>query len=144
MVCFCVAVLYHYVAKLRIYSIRKQILSVKYFWFVIRLKRYTTVLYVRIMALNSVSMRKGKLTQEFGIFFAWGEVNASKESYDWGSYYWMAQGKADWMHINKYQIADSINYGKQGDWWGNGQFLGDGIECLESSDDAATANWGSC
>lgn len=82
--------------------------------------------------------------EEYGAYFAWGEVNASKESYDWGSYYWMAQGKADWMHINKYQIADSINYGKQGDWWGNGQFLGDGIECLESSDDAATANWGSC
>lgn len=82
--------------------------------------------------------------EEYGAYFAWGEVNASKESYDWGSYYWMAQGKADWMHINKYQIADNINYGKQGDWWGNGQFLGDGIECLESSDDAATANWGSC
>lgn len=82
--------------------------------------------------------------EEYGAFFACGEVNASKESYDWGSYYWMAQGKADWMHINKYQSPDSINYGKQGDWWGNGQFLGDGIECLESSDDAATANWGSC
>lgn len=82
--------------------------------------------------------------EEYGAYFAWGEVNARMGGFKWGSYYWMAEGKADWMHINKYQIADNINYGKQGDWWGNGQFLGDGIECLESSDDAATANWGSC
>lgn len=83
--------------------------------------------------------------EEYGGYFAWGEINASKESYDWGSYYWMAEGEvADWKHINKYQSPEVANNDeKEGDWWRNGQFIGDGIACLERSDDAATANWGS-
>ena len=77
--------------------------------------------------------------EENGAYFAWGEINA-KKTYDWGTYYWMAEGKSNWTNINKYQIAD----GKfSADWYAKDQFIGDGKSTLEREDDAATANWGS-
>ena len=78
--------------------------------------------------------------EENGAYFAWGEIN-TKETYDWGTYYWMAEGKSNWMNINKYQIKDGQT---DGYWYDNvGEFIGDGKSTLESEDDAATANWGS-
>ena len=78
--------------------------------------------------------------EENGAYFAWGEIN-TKETYDWGTYYWMAEGKSNWMNINKYQIKDGQTYGY---WYDNvGEFIGDGKSTLEREDDAATANWGS-
>lgn len=78
--------------------------------------------------------------EEYGAYFAWGEVNARMGGFKWGSYYWMAEGKADWMHINKYQIADNET---EADWYSFGQFVGDNKSYLENCDDAAIANWGS-
>ena len=77
--------------------------------------------------------------EENGAYFAWGEINA-KKTYDWGTYYWMAEGQSDWTNINKYQIADGQF---SADWYAKDQFIGDGKSTLESEDDAATANWGS-
>ena len=77
--------------------------------------------------------------EENGAYFAWGEINA-KKTYNWGTYYWMAEGKSDWTNINKYQIADGQF---SADWYAKDQFIGDGKSTLESEDDAATANWGS-
>ena len=78
--------------------------------------------------------------EEYGAYFAWGEINA-KKTYNWGTYYWMAEGKSNWMNINKYQIKDGQT---DGYWYDNvGEFIGDGKSTLESEDDAATANWGS-
>ena len=77
--------------------------------------------------------------EENGAYFAWGEIN-TKETYDWGTYYWMAEGKSNWKNINKYQIADGQF---SADWYAKDQFIGDGKSTLESEDDAATANWGS-
>lgn len=78
--------------------------------------------------------------EENGAYFAWGEIN-TKETYDWGTYYWMAEGKSNWMNINKYQIKDGQT---DGYWYDNvGEFIGDGKSTLEREDDAATANWGS-
>ena len=77
--------------------------------------------------------------EENGAYFAWGEIN-TKETYDWGTYYWMAEGKSDLTNINKYQIADGQF---SADWYAKDQFIGDGKSTLESEDDAATANWGS-
>ena len=77
--------------------------------------------------------------EENGAYFAWGEINA-KKTYNWGTYYWMAEGQSDWTNINKYQIADGQF---SADWYAKDQFIGDGKSTLESEDDAATANWGS-
>ena len=78
--------------------------------------------------------------EENGAYFAWGEIN-TKETYDWGTYYWMAEGKSNWININKYQIKDGQT---DGYWYDNvGEFIGDGKATLEREDDAATANWGS-
>ena len=81
---------------------------------------------------------------DYGEYFAWGEVvpktdeNGNYLSYDCGTYYWMAEGDSGWTHITKYQTWDyqleAYSYTKD--------FFGDGKTTLESSDDAATANWG--
>ena len=83
---------------------------------------------------------------DYGEYFAWGEVvpkideSGNYLSYDWDTYYWMAEGKSDWTNITKYQAEDS-QYA--GDWYDHANnFIGDGKTTLESSDDAATANWG--
>ena len=83
---------------------------------------------------------------DYGEYFAWGEVvpkideSGNYLSYDWDTYYWMAEGKSDWTNITKYQAEDS-QYA--GDWYDHAKdFIGDGKTTLESSDDAATANWG--
>ncbi len=83
---------------------------------------------------------------DYGEYFAWGEVqpkvddNGEYISYDWGSYYWMAEGKSDWTNIIKYQVDDS-QY--TGDWYDSDEmFVGDGKKTLDKSDDAAAANWG--
>ena len=64
--------------------------------------------------------------EENGAYFAWGEINA-KKTYDWGTYYWMAEGQSDWTNINKYQIADGQF---SADWYAKDQFIGDG-KCFD-------------
>ena len=83
---------------------------------------------------------------DYGEYFAWGEVvpetdeNGNYLSYDWDTYYWMAEGKSDWTNITKYQ-AEDFQYAA--DWYDHAKdFIGDGKTTIESSDDAATANWG--
>ncbi|MCQ7582445.1 hypothetical protein NP174_23170, partial [Salmonella enterica] len=77
---------------------------------------------------------------EAGAYFAWGEAQAGKESYDWSTYWWMADGQSDRTHINKYQAEDNQT---EADWYDStGAFLGDGKTTLEKSDDAASVNWG--
>ena len=62
--------------------------------------------------------------EECGAYFAWGEVNASKESYDCDTYfYFEGIGNDDEV---RFKYDGSVEN-----------------EILESSDDAATANWGS-
>ncbi len=83
---------------------------------------------------------------DYGEYFAWGEVVPKKDkagnylSYDWSTYKWMAEGKNDGTNITKYQAEDS-QYAA--DWYDYAKvFIGDGKTTLESTDDAATANWG--
>lgn len=70
-----------------------------------------------------------------GAHFAWGEINASKESYDWGSYYWMTEGKDSCYSISKYQLDDNQ---RDADWYllGTNLFVGDNKSVLLSCDDA--------
>ncbi len=83
---------------------------------------------------------------DYGEYFAWGEVVPKTDddgnylSYDWDTYYWMKDGESSWTKITKYQAEDS-QYAA--DWYDYAKvFIGDGKTSLESSDDAATANWG--
>lgn len=67
----------------------------------------------------------------YGDYFAWGEnVPQSNKSYSWGSYKWC---EGDYDKLTKY--CDNYNYGYDR--------FEDSKITLESSDDAATANWGS-
>lgn len=66
--------------------------------------------------------------EEFGDFFAWGEIDP-KNVYDWKSYKY---GNFERNELTKY-CTDS-SYGLNG-------FV-DNLTVLESVDDAATANWG--
>ena len=77
--------------------------------------------------------------EEYGAYFAWGEINGRKESYDWEFYVWMAEGMSDMANISKYQVADGQT---DGDWYAEDKFVGDGKSSLETADDAASANWG--
>ena len=84
-----------------------------------------------------------KSAAEAGAYFAWGEVQAGKSSYDWESYYWIQDGKSDGQHITKYQTEDSQGENYDVLWYDNtNTFIGDGKTTLESSDDAAAVNWG--
>lgn len=86
-----------------------------------------------------------KAAGEAGAYFAWGEVQAGKEKYNWSTYWWIAEGQNDWQHINKYQIEDKYIEGYYDVLWydGTDKFIGDGKATLEKADDAATVNWGS-
>lgn len=83
---------------------------------------------------------------DYGAYFAWGEVVPKKDkagnylSYGWDTYKWMADGKSDGTCITKYQTTDKAY---DAIWYDSAKtFTGDGKTTLESSDDAATANWG--
>ena len=52
----------------------------------------------------------------------------------------MTAGQEDWKYINKYTFADNQ---KDGCWYSNGEFVGDGKKNLSGANDAATKNWGS-
>ena len=81
--------------------------------------------------------------EEYGDYFAWGETsgyNSGKTTFNWSTYKWMNTGQSSWTEINKYTYADGKT---SGCWYSNGIFIGDGKTTLESSDDAATINWGS-
>lgn len=84
--------------------------------------------------------------EEYGDYFAWGEITPKKSNgtwgdYSWGTYKWMNAGQADWTQINKYTFADNQT---EACWYNsNGAFIGDGQTVLLPEDDAATANWGS-
>lgn len=66
---------------------------------------------------------------EYGNYYAWGETK-TKKTYDWNTYKY-AKGKRD--KLTKY--CDDSAYGNNG--------FKDKLTTLQSSDDAATANWGS-
>ena len=76
--------------------------------------------------------------EEYGDYFAWGETE-TKDTYTWGAYQWMNEGKSSWTQVNKYTFADGQT---SGCWYSNGSFIGDNKIVLVSADDAATANWG--
>ena len=83
--------------------------------------------------------------EEYGDYFAWGEITPKKSNgtwgdYSWGTYKWMNSGQADWTQVNKYTFADNQT---EACWYSNGTFIGDGQTVLLPEDDAATANWGS-
>ena len=83
--------------------------------------------------------------EEYGNYFAWGEIKPKKSNgtwgdYSWGTYKWMNPGQADWTQINKYTFADNQT---EACWYSNGTFIGDGQTELFTEDDAATAKWGS-
>ena len=84
--------------------------------------------------------------EEYGDYFAWGEITPKKSNgtwgdYSWGTYKWMNAGQADWTQINKYTFVDNQT---EACWYNsNGTFIGDGQTVLLPEDDAATANWGS-
>lgn len=76
---------------------------------------------------------------EVGYYLAWGETKPKSE-YSWASYTLMADGGSGWEHINKYQTSDGQT---SADWFNSaGTFIGDGLATLQSSDDAASVNWG--
>lgn len=75
---------------------------------------------------------------EAGAYFAWGEVQAGKENYNWSSYWWMQDGEDEEEHITKYQTEDNK---RTADWYAV-NFIGDGKTTLEKADDAAAVNWG--
>lgn len=77
--------------------------------------------------------------EEYGYYFAWGETSP-KENYNWGTYKWMNTDQSSWSQINKYTLNDNQT---RGCWYDEGIFIGDGKEELDTSDDAATINWGS-
>ena len=77
--------------------------------------------------------------EESGDYFAWGETE-TKASFWWDTYTWMTAGQEDWKYINKYTFADNQ---KDGCWYSNGEFVGDGKKNLSGADDAAAKNWGS-
>jgi hypothetical protein len=66
---------------------------------------------------------------EYGNYYAWGETK-TKKTYDWNTYKY---AKGDNAKLTKYC--------KQSDYGNNG--FEDKLTTLQSSDDAATANWGS-
>lgn len=70
-----------------------------------------------------------KNPEDCGDYFAWGETK-SKNNYKWGSYKFYKSGKIDECYPEKTDIKFT-KYTKS-----------DGKMLLETSDDAATANWG--
>ncbi len=84
--------------------------------------------------------------EDYGLFFAWGETTGYTSDtsdghlFDWTTYKWMNEGQSDWLQINKYQVEDGYT---DACWYdSNGNFIGDGKNDLDISDDAARANWG--
>ena len=64
----------------------------------------------------------------YGDYYAWGETT-TKETYDWSTYVYC---NGDYDKLTKY--CNNAEYGDNG--------FTDGLTILESTDDAATANWG--
>ena len=91
--------------------------------------------------LKWATMNVGATSEtDYGEYFAWGETK-TKENYSWETYKWMQKDQSDWMYITKYTYADGIT---SAIWYdSDDNFIGDGITELESTDDAASANWGS-
>lgn len=67
--------------------------------------------------------------EDYGDYFAWGETTA-KSSYDWSSYKYC---KGSYDKLTKYCNKSSYGYNS----------FTDNLTTLQTSDDAATANWGS-
>ena len=70
----------------------------------------------------------GTKSHEYGEYFAWGET-ATKENYNWSTYIYC---NGSYNALTKY--CHNAEYGADG--------FTDNLTVLESSDDAATANWG--
>ena len=92
-------------------------------------------------------------SQEYGDYFAWGEVepyycsldpltwkSGKNAGYAWSSYQFMTEGESSLLYIKKYQADDNLT---SAIWYNDGAFVGDGLVVLESGDDAASVNWGS-
>ena len=80
--------------------------------------------------------------EDYGDYFAWGE-NESKtdETFTWGNYKWMQEGKSEWRYINKYTFADGQ---VDGIWYSGNTFVGDSKKNLadyDYIDDAARQIW---
>lgn len=80
-----------------------------------------------------------EVPEGYGNYYAWGEIEV-KENFMWSTYKFMQDGQASWQYINKYQ-TDGGQY--ESSWYSkNVEFVGDGKGELESTDDAATVQWG--
>lgn len=66
--------------------------------------------------------------EEYGNYYAWGETS-TKTTYDWSTYHYC---NGDYDNLTKY--CSKSDYGRNG--------FTDNLTTLQSSDDAATANWG--
>ncbi|MCQ2139005.1 MAG: hypothetical protein MJZ09_01365 [Bacteroidales bacterium] len=77
--------------------------------------------------------------EDGGYYYAWGEIEP-KDSYNWGTYKWMQEGKGDPLCVTKYQFPDTRYMSI---WYDSNQnFIGDGKRVLEAEDDVATVKWG--
>lgn len=78
--------------------------------------------------------------EEDGLYFAWGEIQGytgitSDKQFNWSDYKWMKEGMSNWDGVNKYTVEDGQT---SASWYDeSGNFIGDGKNKLDSSDDAA-------
>ncbi|GEM_PF-1705222 len=80
-----------------------------------------------------------KNPEEYGDYFAWGEVDPQPDNaYSWASYEWMPNDQSSGEFINKYQADDNQT---NACWYDNGTFVGDGMTELEENEDVATYKW---
>lgn len=83
--------------------------------------------------------------EELGSLYAWAEL-ATKQTYLWSNYRYMAKGVTDWEGCNKYTIDDQRWTVKGWCVWYNSasptHFCGDGKSILDNGDDAAYMTWG--
>lgn len=78
------------------------------------------------------------LPEEFGDYYAWGETEP-KWTFNWYNYKYMAEGYGEENYITKYTFEDNHNAGI---WYENDQFIGDGRNVMDFSDDPARTGWG--
>ena len=74
-----------------------------------------------------------------GNYYAWGETEP-KSVYRWENYKWVRDGQTSFKYKTKYTVPD----GNVDCIWydSDGNFIGDNLDILQPSDDAASANWG--
>lgn len=82
------------------------------------------------LSVNWATYNVGALSdEEYGDYFAWGEVD-SKNEYEWSNYYYRSSGDTyENVQFSKYNTDETRG-------------VVDGIYVLESADDAANVKWG--